>query len=337
MILHTDSFDHATDANLGLRYDSYGLTLVSTQLRSGSGYGVTLESATAKLRKDISSRSTLICGFACRCQAPGANSTVLEFMDSLTVQLSLRLNTDRTLTVLLGDGTELGTSSSVQTIPTSGYAYIEVKATFHSSAGSCEVRVNRQTWFAFTSVNTAHSGTNSANQIQLMWTSTGYLIVDDYYIADDLGGTNDDFLGPIQIGLALPNAAGSLTGWTPVGAASNYDCVNDDVGSDVDDSSTYVSASVVGTEDLYNVSDPGISGNILNVNLFVRASKSSVLARSISSVLRHAGTDDVGSSVSLDTSWSTFHGASYGVNPITNVAWTAADIAAMQIGVKVAS
>lgn len=81
------------------------------------------------------------------------------------------------------------------------------------------------------------------------WGNGAYF--DDVYV--DVDTVGDGPLGPPparRFYLLRPTAAGSLTQWTPVGAATNFDAI-DDTAPDGD--ATYVFATALGKRDLYPV------------------------------------------------------------------------------------
>ena len=79
----------------------------------------------------------------------------------------------------------------------------------------------------------------------------GYASIDDVYFDWSTSSEVDDVPPARRYYPALPDYAGTHNDWTPNGAALNYQCV-DDPGVP-DDETTYVSSSVVGDKDTYNV------------------------------------------------------------------------------------
>lgn len=131
-----------------------------------------------------------------------------------------------------------------------------------------------------------------------------------------------------------PNGAGAETTLAPFPAIANWDCVDEDPAND-DTDNVLNSASGVYQRDLYAIPTSGIpAGSTINsVTIFWRAEKVQIASRAGSgkpSLRTNAATSD-GTGVTLTTSWIT-RSQAWTMNPVTGVAWTLAEINALQIG-----
>lgn len=92
--------------------------------------------------------------------------------------------------------------------------------------------------------------------------------IDDLYIADDMGP-----YGECVVKTLIPNAVGATSNWTRSTGTTNWSLV-DEVPYNTTD---FVSASVVGTQDLYNLTDSGLAtGEVLATQVQVVAAKADV-------------------------------------------------------------
>lgn len=136
-----------------------------------------------------------------------------------------------------------------------------------------------------------------------------------------------------------PNAAGDVTDLDP-SAAPNWECVNEAVANgDVD----YVENQNLNTteRDLYNLPASAIPvGSTINsVTVFWTAKKLAVpAARAASgySLIKTEGVEKFGAMAAL-TNLYVERNTAYLVNPVTGLAWTLAELNALQIGVYLAN
>lgn len=232
-------------------------------------------------------------------------------------------------------GTVLATS--VQTLPTASFSYIELKATIHSSTGAYELRVNGVTWVSGTGANTQSTANATTNQIlvgpaaSLSASLSRYY--DDLYICDTSGSTNNDFLGDCRVDTLLPNADGTYTDFTPNSGSNHYSRVAEGA----PDTTTYVTSSTVDQKDTYAFQDlTAVTGTIKGIQVNNAALKDDAGARSIANVVRSGTTDAVGSTVALSTS-QLIYSSVHETDPNTSAAWTESGVNSMQAGVKVAA
>lgn len=132
-----------------------------------------------------------------------------------------------------------------------------------------------------------------------------------------------------------PNAAGDVTQLAP-SAAPNWECVNEAVANGDTD---YVQNATANTTlyDLYNIPDSAIPvGSTINsVTIYWTAKKMAVPStRAISgySYIKTEATEYQGTQTALTTSYVERNTA-YALNPKTGLAWTLAELNALQIGV----
>lgn len=274
-----------------------------------------------------------------------ATTPIMDFRSALsTVQLVLCLNPSigklevrRTNTT----GTLLGTSSGHALLTAGSWFHVQMKASLNASAGgSVEVRLNGVTVLSLTGQTTSSV---TQNVTHVGWgqnfTSAFYSwLTDDIYVCDTVDATatqgqpNNDFLGDLRVAALLPSAAGDTTQWTP-STGANYTDV-DEIPANTTD---YVSDSVTGHRDLYNLADPaGTIGSVYGVRACYYATKTDAGAATLKPVIKENTVVTVGAAQGLSYgSWTGVHSAAWFVRPSDSAAWTSADLTALQVGMDV--
>jgi hypothetical protein len=106
------------------------------------------------------------------------------------------------------------------------FNYFEIKATIHDTTGSIELRINGVPALNLVNQDTRNAGTGVVNAIRIGGTNSFGPIwaMDDLYICNTSGSTNNDFLGDIRVDTLYPNADGTYSQWTPsaVNGAHRY-------------------------------------------------------------------------------------------------------------------
>jgi hypothetical protein len=212
-----------------------------------------------------------------------------------------------------------------------------LKVVIDPAAGSYELRINESVEMSDTGVNTAESGGTNADVFHLRnaFSST----IDDWYICDSSGSTNNNFLGDCQIEGILPNGAGDKTEWSAQPAGNNYQRVDDP--QNAYSIADYVYDDTAAQGDLYEFADPGaIAGSILGIGIINFAALNSAGSRVVRNIFK---TDGGGTEYDLTGSFTIASTDPAGfmkieeLNPDTAIAWTEADLQNGQFGVEVVS
>lgn len=285
--------------------------------------------------KTLDAQATWIAGLSYKSSTiPFATTPgLIAFDDSLTEQVSVRINNAGQL-LMTRNGTVLQTS--VNALLSGVEYYIEFKCTISDAAGSYEVRVNGSStgWLSGSGVDTKNTANASANQVRFQNASTtGPATLDDFYICDGTGATNNTFLGDVRVDALLPTGAGANTGFTP-SAGSNFQCVDENPANDDTD---YVQANVVATKDTYTFAD--ITHNpttVFGVQVNMVARKDDAGSRSIASVVRSGGADTAGTAQPLATTYANY-AAILELDPNGAIPWTKAAVNAAEYGHDVAA
>jgi hypothetical protein len=299
------------------------------------------------LSKTLDARATWGIALHMKMSIMGANTFIVcALTDTGLLQLELRVNADGTLSVTRNGSALTGGTSSFS-LSANVYYHLEWKSTIDPSVGATEVRVNGVTRIGpLTGLNTRATSNSSANGFHLgcvnpvslpgtLTTDFDDVIVWDIQ-ATDANGFADihDFIGDCGLTWLLPTGAGTTTQFTP-DTGVNYARVNE---ATPDGDTSYVADANIGDIDTYAMADLPV--NITAVKSMAVchfARKNDTNSRSIAAQLRSGGTNySHATPVSLNSGYL-YDFSNWGLNPNTGVAWTVADINAIESGQKVAS
>ena len=282
------------------------------------------------VKKILDAQATWIAGRGFYANTTGTPTSggrmIIEFLDSGTRQLGLEVS-NGALRVLRGS-TVLATSS--YTLQGQQWYYIELKATIHGSAGSYEVRVNRQTVLSATGVNTQNTANASANEVGFGGDGTSW--GDDFYICDATGTRNNDFLGDVEVVTLMPAGAGNYAQWTPLSGA-NWENV-DEIPQDGDTSYNY--SATAGQKDTFGAQTYSATGTPLGLQVNLIHRKDDAGSRTIRTLLRSGGADYSGTSESVLDSYSHAFDV-WETDPADSADWTDTKINAAEYGYEMVS
>lgn len=327
-LLFIDGFDHySAQADIGKKWSVVTATYptISSTLGRRGGGALSVLNTNYYVERSISSTATVIAGFALY-RTNSATGDVLKFFEGTTNHLTLTIDSNGKLR--LYNGTNAGTllATGATTISTSTWYFIELKATINNS-GSYEVRVNSVSEFSSASADTQNGGTATMDKVRF----TGSAVyLDDIYICNSSGSSNNDFLGDCRIDTLYPSGAGNYTQFTP-SAGSNFSCVDETTPNTTD----YVSSATSGNRDSYAFADLAAltSSTVFGVQVNAYAQKSDAGTRSLGTMARLSSTDADGASVALPTSYS-YVSQIFETDP-ASAAWTQSNVNAAEFGVKV--
>lgn len=333
-----DGFDHyTTAASFGYKYNTYTVSAVPTAgRRSGSNAARLGNYGGDYIMKTLDDQTTWIVGFAYKREAAGNSELPLvQLRDSSgSIQIGLYMHCiDGLLRLWRGDmSTLLATSSSA--IPLNTWCYIELKTFINDTTGTLELRVNGTTVATYTGDTKQSSSLNTARTIRLAGGvySNAYGYIDDLYVCDGTGTTNNDFLGDCRVDTLYPNGVGNSAQFTPTGSATNWENV-DEIPPDEDTS--YNASGTAGAIDSFAFTDATIlNASVFGVQANILARKDDAGTRTLRAVARVNGANYEGSDQSLGDTYLNQQQI-WALNPATSVSWTEADINAAEFGYKV--
>ncbi len=307
-LLFCDSFDWCVSADIPTKWSRAG-----TNIGIGSGTGRngtnSLLPATAAsgnvnyLQKTFIANPTIIVGFAFKMASlPASAATLCAFYEGATRHVNIQLNTSGQFVVQRA-GTTLVTSASG--ITAGSFQYIEIKVKVHDTTGTVDVLVDGVNFATFTG-DTRNVGAVGTIDTFFFLGETGSAAVnpvaniDDFYLLDTNGSTNNTYLGDIRVECKIPNGAGNYAQWTP-SASTNVSNIDD---ATPDGDTTYNSSATAAQKDSFTI--PAITpttGTIYAVAVNLHARKDDAGARSIRALARLSGTDLTGATKAVTTSY----------------------------------
>jgi hypothetical protein len=298
------------------------------------------------LAKTFDPKTTLITGFAFQpsWQAEVDRDELVTFHDvdgNLSNHFSLRLWLGSHIEAWSNNhSTLLGQARDV--CWKERWNYVEVKVTFHNTTGSYEIRVNGITVLSDTNVDTTNGTTsNQADTVAIRglygFSSTdqkGQHCIDDWYICDTTGTSNNNFLGPLKVENLHPDGAGDSTQWTP-SAGSNYQTVDEVVLNTTD----YNSSATSTNKDLFTCGNlTNIDGSVFGVQVDCHAVSTQAEALGIKPKVKRSTSEGTGDAVYIaDDNYYQQCQHMFEQDPAAGPgAWTVTNVNAMQIGYEVA-
>lgn len=217
--------------------------------------------------------------------------------------------------------------------------YFEFKFTIATgTGGSIQVRHNAQNVLTLSGIDTADSGLAGADVFEIKQEANLFVLYDDFYILDDQGTINNDYLGDCVIEGRVPSGDGTVTQWDITNAFPHYQTLDDDVASDTD----YIFSDTIGEQDLLTFNALSfITGQIHGVMLSSSARLDTTGTREYKHIIRSGGTTYTsppgGTTHSVaSTSYQVFYDV-FEVDPDTSTKWTNLGVDSAEFGVEVVS
>lgn len=343
---HIEGFDYCSTAGeITSIYETFDLTgttvmeVVTGSARYGRGLRVAVgggigQGGRGSLGKIVGgTEDTMITGFAFKPDGDSNGAWIAGFYEGTTNHIDLRESGGNPKTLAITrNGTTL--ESETDAIVLGRWHYIEMKVTI-GDAGSWEVRINGVTIMSG-SGDTKNGGTGYVDRVWLgphTGTEENYdLDFDDWYVCDDTGSVNNNFLGDMRVVALYPDGAGTTTQWDP-SAGSNWQNVDE---TPVDGDTTYNSTNVPNELDLYTLTNlPETANTIHGIRQIVRHRKAEAGTKFIRQLIRTGSTNYEGPDLTVGDAYD-YDSQLRETNPNTAVAWTESNInTGLEAGVKV--
>lgn len=331
-----DSFDHYANANILQKWTAKGATGNSlVPGRNGKGC---LISEGGNLFKTLDQQSTWVVGWAfnMQSQSPGSQQAILGFINIALTLATVRLNPDSTFS-LYANNTPIATSTA--SINPGVWYFLECKCQIAGTnpvsvtltlklngtaiaAGSGSTGIDITSWIVPTgTANVVFFGSSGA---------PGGVIIDDVYIMDGTGTSNNNFSGDLKILAIFPDADVAVQ-WTPNGiAGGNFKCVNE---NPPDDDNTYVSDNNVGDTDKYHWQQlPSNFGQIIGVQYSMYARKDNEGKRTVRQITGTAAFDN-NSPIRFLGDGYVYYTLPMDTDPATGSAWSIAGVNGTHFGI----
>lgn len=216
--------------------------------------------------------------------------------------------------------------------------YIEFKVTLADSpSGSYELRLNGQTRLQASGIDTKNAGTMTTIDSLYLGSGcyNGVTYVDDVYVCNGAGASNNTFLGDLAIETLFPDGNGNSSQFvgSDGNSVDNYLLVDEAtpattdyvVGANVTDKDTYTFGNMVRT-----------SGSVAGVMVTSYANKSDANPRTVKNVARSGASETLGVSNTLATTWVPFSSI-HQTDPNGGGSWTIGTVNAAEFGTQVDS
>lgn len=287
--------------------------------------------------RDITASGEFIIGFAIKTPSTLANNSAFLWIDTGTSnQLTIRVNSNGSLSAYRGNIFVLGTSST-GLFNTDSWYYWEFKITIDDSTGSVEWKSNGKTLWELTTVDTKNiAGENWGGfRLNQIGNSTVY---DDLYLCDDTGSDNNDFLGDVIVETLFPSSDGALTNWTTSSGIVHSDLIDDAPFMAVIGESDYVQSAANDSLELFrytSLADAAKDKRIYGVQVGAFARLTEFSARDMRNVIRIKDTNsEVVVSDKVREDVPSFQFSMFENEPANGVPWKFRDINNAQFGVN---
>lgn len=328
-LVFMEGFDHyGTDTNnmvLG-EWVSVGgsLALNTASPRTGTHSLTTTSSSPGYLELGVPGLSRTSLGFGMAInfgEVPGSTFSFLRFInDENDIQMNLAVTNAGAIISNIGSNTSgpgLGQTAN-GVISFNSYNHVECFTTIDNAVGVVQIRVNGVEVLNVTGVDTAANPPNYVTNLELRTLGSvgnpGY--IDDVFVWDTTGTTNNDFLGQRHVVTMLPNANEVTQEWTN----GDFTAIDD---LEQDGDTTYITASdsTPVTSEFGFGDIPAGYADVAGVQLKSLIRKDTVGGASFQqSIISSASVDD-GQDRGV-TDGYTYHTDVFDQNPATATDWT---------------
>jgi len=222
----------------------------------------------------------------------GGSATILKFGSS-NISVTETINDELTLYTPNGSDT-----TAIGAFNRHTWFYLELKYVQSSTVASVTLKINGVDVAGVTNKNLDTD--TSSIRFSNSYTDTPYYF-QDFYVLDDSGTTNNDFLGDVKVDCIRPNSPGTYADFTP-STGSNWENVDE---SDSDGDTTYNEAGVVNYKDTYSLSDISLTGQeIFGIQQQSIMRKTDASSRACKQLIKSGTTEDLGNERSLNDSYT---------------------------------
>lgn len=210
--------------------------------------------------------------------------------------------------------------------------HFRIKIKIHATTGTIDVWLNGVNVLSASGLNTTSYGESDVGSIKT-YSANSSNVAGGYFSNIAIGTAAGDISGVQRLRALFPTGAGAHSDWTPL-SGSNYANVDETTPNDDTD---YNSSATLGNIDTYAIDDmPSDTIGISAIAVTVRLKKTDANSLLLAAVLRIGGVDYVhadhkglpgGAYVYLQWIWA--------VSPATGVAFTLAEVNAMEAGIKI--
>jgi hypothetical protein len=341
-LLFMESFDHhgasgavtaSSDGGLALSRKWGEATFNAQELvtgRFGTELGYELNHSGATLTSPrFSNETELIVGCALKNISAGVISPI-RFRAGGSNQVTFQWDGGSVLNALNGS-TKIAFGKT--NFKTDKWFYVEMRVLISNTVGEVEMYINGVQEFSETGLDTQATGDAFVNEIAFGGALGQSCAIDDIYIIDTNGSTNNTFLGERRVEALLANGVGSNADWTP-SAGANWENVDDDP---ADDDTTYNHTDTTTNTDTFAFTDLSIITQDINgVQINALQRKEDVGSRGLASVTVSGATTEVGATKFVTDEYQ-YNYEIEELNPNTSTDWTPTTFNAAEFGYRLIS
>lgn len=238
--------------------------------------------------------------------------------------------------ITLQDASDTTQVTALSAVTANVWQFIEFRCKQSTTLGELEVRVGGVLKGSATGLNTGATVISEVN-----WDSaptSADCFVDDMYVLDTTGSApQNTFLGDTRVTVLRPKANGTNNNFTPTGAASNFQAVDETLS---DSDTTFVEAGQLGAKEDYDnqsFSDLGLSpGTIFGVQVVNSAKKTDAGRLDYRDKMIVAGVSfDDGTDVVATSGTYKMTTFIRDTDPSDSAAWTETKVAAVGSGIEI--
>jgi len=249
------------------------------------------------------------------------------------LHLTFHANADRSIRIEDSADSILATSDT-GVLSSLQWFYLEVKVTISGTVGQITIKKDGVSVLSTAAnLNTLNGSNAYVGRIDISLTRSEVMnYYDDFYICDNSGTKNNDFLGDVRVDPVRPDGAGTHTDFSP-SAGSNYQNVDETY---PDGDTTYNDGSGVADQDSYGLPAlPSPAGTtIYGVKDQITVRKTDAGSRQCKLLTVQGGSDYLGDAIILSDTYIT-ETRIMEDNPDDSAAWEDADISGGEIGVEI--
>lgn len=257
----------------------------------------------------------------------------IEFWNGSNIQLRFHIFSDGHMNAVRGTSPDLG-SSAAAAISFGVQHHLHIKIVFSQTVGTIDVKIDGVNILSLSGQDTSAEAVADCTQLRLFGGGSSN-VADCIWSHVALGNAAGDITGRPRVQAVFPDGAGNYSQWNRLSGAANYEMVDEQF---PDEDTTYVYESTVNDRDSYLYSNfLATTDTVLAVAVVPRARTDDAASRSIKTFVRAAGADhDHPDTVAVPGSYGYLQQI-YQVNPATGLAWTPAEVNAIEAGIKVVS
>jgi hypothetical protein len=325
-----ETFDHYTTVSQALRKWTVFAGTLAASGRTGRGANVNGVNAYISKTFNDAPYPTLAAGLAIN--TPQLQGSPIIFSNALTeIRAECKIISDGRLQIVVTNGNTLSSSGgSLRVINVNTWYHISFSATHNKAAGTitCELRLNNEIILTHVTIIAGFKIEEGFASFQPTLAGGGY----STGIVDDIWVTTGAMLGDARGYVIYPDGD-VTTDWdqNPV-SGSHFDKVNE---TNPNDFITYISTPTTTKVDLFTLQDIVLNGIIVGIQANIMAQKSDGGDAAFKFKYKFNGTPYDGYTDHYPSylTWLDFT-EGFETNPATGIAFTNAEINAIQLGIE---